>query len=45
MSEIFAVTDRLILRDYRPADLPHYIELSADPETYAGTKPLTIEWD
>ena len=32
MSEIFAVTDRLILRDYRPADLPLYIELSADPE-------------
>ena len=32
MSAVFAVTDRLILRDYRPADLPLYVELSADPE-------------
>ena len=32
MSEVFAVTDRLILRDFRPADLPLYIELSTDPE-------------
>ncbi|MEO7222339.1 MAG: GNAT family N-acetyltransferase [Devosia sp.] len=31
MSEVFATTDRLILRDYRPADLPLYVELSADP--------------
>lgn len=32
MSEIFAVTQRLILRDFRPADLPLYIALSTDPE-------------
>ena len=32
MSAIFATTDRLILRDFRPADLPLYIELSTDPE-------------
>lgn len=32
MSEIFAITERLILRDFRPADLPPYIELSTDPE-------------
>ena len=38
MSEVFAVTDRLILRDFRPADLPLYIELSTDPEVmrYVG---------
>ena len=30
MSEIFATTDRLILRDYRPADLALYIALSTD---------------
>jgi RimJ/RimL family protein N-acetyltransferase len=28
----FATTERLILRDYRPEDLPIYIELSTDPE-------------
>jgi RimJ/RimL family protein N-acetyltransferase len=32
MSEIFATTDRLILRDYRSADLALYIALSTDPE-------------
>lgn len=32
MNPIFAKTDRLILRDYLPADLPLYVELSADPE-------------
>jgi RimJ/RimL family protein N-acetyltransferase len=32
MSEIFAITERLVLRDYRPADLPLYVELSADPD-------------
>jgi RimJ/RimL family protein N-acetyltransferase len=29
---VFATTDRLILRDYRPADTPLYIELSTDAE-------------
>ena len=32
MSEIFAVTERLILRDYRPEDVPPYVALSADPQ-------------
>ena len=32
MKELFAETDRLLLRDYRPADLPLYIALSTDPE-------------
>lgn len=32
MSEVFASTERLILRDYRPSDLPLYIDLSTDPE-------------
>ena len=32
MNEIFATTDRLILRNFRPEDLPLYIELSTDPE-------------
>ena len=32
MSETFAVTERLILRDFRPQDLPLYIDLSTDPE-------------
>jgi RimJ/RimL family protein N-acetyltransferase len=32
MSETFATTERLILRDFRPADLPLYIALSSDPE-------------
>jgi RimJ/RimL family protein N-acetyltransferase len=32
VSEIFAVTERLVLRDYRPADVPLYVALSADPE-------------
>jgi RimJ/RimL family protein N-acetyltransferase len=32
MSGTFAVSERLVLRDYRPEDLPLYIELSADPE-------------
>lgn len=32
MNEIFAETARLTLRDYRPADLPLYIDLSTDPE-------------
>jgi RimJ/RimL family protein N-acetyltransferase len=32
MTEIFAITDRLILRDYRPSDLPLYVDLSTDPE-------------
>lgn len=32
MSAVFAETGRLILRDYRPSDLPLYIGLSTDPE-------------
>jgi RimJ/RimL family protein N-acetyltransferase len=32
MSEIFATTSRLILRDFRPSDVPLYIELSTDHE-------------
>lgn len=32
MSEKLAVTDRLILRDYRPDDLPLYVALSSDAE-------------
>ena len=32
MSDIFATTERLVLRDFRPDDLPLYSALSADPE-------------
>ena len=49
MNPIFATTERLILRDYLPADLPLYIELSADPEVmrYLGdaTALYTRIWD
>jgi RimJ/RimL family protein N-acetyltransferase len=32
MREVFATTERLILRDFRPEDVPLYFDLSTDPE-------------
>lgn len=38
MSEVFATTGRLVLRDFRPEDVPLYVALGADPEVmrYVG---------
>lgn len=43
--EVVVTTPRLLLRTFRPDDLPLYHELNADPKVYAtlGGRPLTRE--
>lgn len=45
MSTPFRVTERLALRDFKPADVPLYVELSADPEVMrylGGPRPAAV---
>jgi RimJ/RimL family protein N-acetyltransferase len=43
---IVLITPRLLLRTFRPDDLPHYAALNADPEVvrYLGGEPLTRQY-